>query len=186
MECNNCDRKTPDHNSENRSCENREGCSDKKDCGSGRSTNYNMNRNSNCNMNQNMNCNMNYSTNRSSNNMGRNTNCSMNRSSNNMGRNMNCDMNRSSNNMNQNMNRRSSSNMNYSTNRNSDSECRCKMTQFMSEGCNRGNEPVDTMNPGMGFVPWQEWKNVYNIEKGLERGTIFEELDKPYLGRPME
>ena len=49
-----------------------------------------------------------------------------------------------------------------------------------------GNEHVDKMAPGMAFVPWQEWKDVYDMEKGLERGTIFEELDKPYLGRPIK
>ena len=35
----------------------------------------------------------------------------------------------------------------------------------------------------MAYVPWQNWKKIYDIEKGFSRGTIFEELDKPFLGR---
>lgn len=180
MECNNCDRKTPDRNYNNRNIESRGGCSEKNDCGSGRNVNCNMSRNSNYNMNRSTNRNMNRSMNKS-------MNCNMNRcSNNNMNRSMNCNMNRSNN---CNMNRRLNSNMSYNSSRNiannSDNECNCEMKSVMNEGCDRGNEPVDKMNPGMAFVPWQEWKDVYDMEKGLERGTIFEELDKPYLGRPI-
>lgn len=35
----------------------------------------------------------------------------------------------------------------------------------------------------MAYVPWQEFKNLYPAEKGLCRGTIFEELDKPFEGK---
>lgn len=34
----------------------------------------------------------------------------------------------------------------------------------------------------MAYVPWQEWQNIYEAEKGFHRGTIFEELDKPFCG----
>ena len=34
----------------------------------------------------------------------------------------------------------------------------------------------------MAYVPWQEWRNLYETEKGFHRGTIFAELDKPFLG----
>ena len=54
------------------------------------------------------------------------------------------------------------------------------------DGCNPGNEPVDKMGIGMGYVPWQEWKNIFNLEEGLENGTIFADLCKPYLGRPVK
>lgn len=160
MECNHCDRKTP-------------GC--------------NMNRNSNCNMNPRMNWNMNRNTNS---NMNRNSGCNTNSR-------MNCNMNRNTNsNMNWNMGRNTNCNMNH---RNNDKECNderrnvkkddkhcCEMKCIKDEGCDRGNEPVDKMKPGMGFVPWQEWRDVFCIEDGLEKGTIFEELHKPYLGRPVE
>ena len=34
----------------------------------------------------------------------------------------------------------------------------------------------------MAYTPWQEWKNIYKAEKAFQRGTIFEELDKPFGG----
>ena len=34
----------------------------------------------------------------------------------------------------------------------------------------------------MAYVPWQEWRSVYEVEKGLHCGTIFEELFKPFQG----
>ena len=67
--------------------------------------------------------------------------------------------------------------------------------QFMSgtiqsgrrfDGCNPVNAPVDQMTIGMGYVPWQKWQNIYDMDEGIKRGTIFEELDKPYIGRPVK
>ena len=34
----------------------------------------------------------------------------------------------------------------------------------------------------MAYVPWQEWRSIYEAEKGLCCGTIFEELYKPFCG----
>lgn len=34
----------------------------------------------------------------------------------------------------------------------------------------------------MAYVPWQEWREIYDIEKGFCCGTIFRELYKPFLG----
>lgn len=34
----------------------------------------------------------------------------------------------------------------------------------------------------MAYVPWQQWRAIYEVEKGFHRGTIFEELDKPFKG----
>ena len=33
----------------------------------------------------------------------------------------------------------------------------------------------------MAYVPWQYFTNVYEPDKALETGTIFPELDKPFL-----
>jgi len=38
------------------------------------------------------------------------------------------------------------------------------------------------MSLAMAYVPWQEWRNIYKAEKAFQRGTIFEELDKPFRG----
>lgn len=35
---------------------------------------------------------------------------------------------------------------------------------------------------GMAYVPFQTWVNVYEPSVGFERGTIFEALDKPFIG----
>ena len=35
---------------------------------------------------------------------------------------------------------------------------------------------------GMAYVPYQKWQNIYDAEVALERATIFEDLDKPFLG----
>lgn len=34
----------------------------------------------------------------------------------------------------------------------------------------------------MAYIPMQKWQEIYEAEVGLERGTIFSELDKPWLG----
>ena len=36
---------------------------------------------------------------------------------------------------------------------------------------------------GMGYVPWQDFRNLYDPEKSLHAGTMFIELDKPFIGR---
>lgn len=43
-------------------------------------------------------------------------------------------------------------------------------------------DELGSMPLAMAYVPWQEWRNIYEAEKALCRGTIFEELDKPFCG----
>ncbi|MGN0383280.1 MAG: spore coat associated protein CotJA [Eubacterium sp.] len=54
-----------------------------------------------------------------------------------------------------------------------------KLSQQYSSPC----EANDSMAIGMAYVPWQQWSNVYEIEKGFCIGTIFPDLNKPFLGR---
>ena len=35
----------------------------------------------------------------------------------------------------------------------------------------------------MAYVPWQTWQEIYDVEKALQRGTIFCQLDKPFSGK---
>lgn len=49
--------------------------------------------------------------------------------------------------------------------------------------CGVRNDVLDVLPIAMAYVPWQDWKCLYDIDKGFQRGTIFEELDKPFLGR---
>ena len=57
--------------------------------------------------------------------------------------------------------------------------CGCMKT----DGCDIGTEHVDHMAPGMCYVPWQKWQNIYKPENALCAGTIFQELDLAFLGR---
>lgn len=42
---------------------------------------------------------------------------------------------------------------------------------------------IDTFPVAMAYVPWQYWDVTYEPDKALQIGTIFPELDKPFLGR---
>lgn len=35
----------------------------------------------------------------------------------------------------------------------------------------------------MAYVPWQEWRSLYEAEKGFRCGTIFTELDLAFQGK---
>lgn len=36
---------------------------------------------------------------------------------------------------------------------------------------------------GMSYVPWQNWNKIYRSDIAIDRGTIFQELDLPFLGQ---
>lgn len=48
--------------------------------------------------------------------------------------------------------------------------------------CDKQSENIQNFPIAMAYVPWQKWKKVYNDDVGLERGTIFPELDLPFMG----
>lgn len=48
--------------------------------------------------------------------------------------------------------------------------------------CDNQSEDIQNFPIAMAYVPWQKWKKVYNDDVGLERGTIFPELDLPFMG----
>ena len=52
----------------------------------------------------------------------------------------------------------------------------CYKREHDAYGC--GQYPI-----GMGYVPWQAFKDIYDMERGLNAGTIFAELEKPFMGR---
>lgn len=41
------------------------------------------------------------------------------------------------------------------------------------------NQPVSL---AMAYVPYQQWRELYEKTVGFQRGTIFKELDKPFIG----
>lgn len=40
---------------------------------------------------------------------------------------------------------------------------------------------IDSFPIAMAYVPWQTWENIYEADMGLKQGTIFKELDKPFV-----
>lgn len=61
-----------------------------------------------------------------------------------------------------------------------DSECSMCTETHTDNYCT--HDLLSGMPIAMAYVPWQEWRNLYSAEKALCRGTIFEELDKPFCG----
>ena len=47
--------------------------------------------------------------------------------------------------------------------------------------CRIPRDPLEHMTLAMAYVPWQHFKTTYELDKALETGTIFPELDKPFL-----
>ncbi len=69
---------------------------------------------------------------------------------------------------------------------------RYSSSEYMRRGQNMQPCPAPSSQPcpppspwviAMAYVPWQEWQNLYEPDKGLRYGTIFEDLDKPFKGR---
>ena len=50
------------------------------------------------------------------------------------------------------------------------------------EGGNMQVEKNEHLPIAMAYVPRQTWQKIYEKDKGFMRGTIFEELDKPFKG----
>lgn len=51
-------------------------------------------------------------------------------------------------------------------------------------GCGGTPEPAyirPEYVPGMAYVPWQYFTTVYETDRALEAGTLFPELDKPFM-----
>ena len=48
---------------------------------------------------------------------------------------------------------------------------------------NLGNQPLDQLPLAMAYVPMQSWTTTYELDTALEKGTIFPDLDLPFLGR---
>lgn len=59
-----------------------------------------------------------------------------------------------------------------------DSQCgrrtRTGVSPFLTEN-------IDQFPVAMAYVPWQQWRQIYSMDVALVRGTIFQELDKPFL-----
>ena len=58
------------------------------------------------------------------------------------------------------------------------------MEQFVPYTCpSYTGAPGQDFPIGMGYVPWQQWQQTYPLEKGFQQGTIFPDLDLPFVMR---
>lgn len=76
-----------------------------------------------------------------------------------------------------------------------DCDCKCSATKgegicgvesmyqemVKSDACGCNDMPGKAL--AMAYVPWQSWKNLYEICEGFSKGTIFKELDLDFYGR---
>ena len=57
--------------------------------------------------------------------------------------------------------------------------CACRM-----DGCPDTHDFFPSDIPlAMAYVKWQKWQDIYEPCKSLRSGTLFQELDKPFLGK---
>ena len=57
----------------------------------------------------------------------------------------------------------------------------CRKQTMAAQGSSRA--ALQSMPLAMAYVPWQYWGQIYEPEKALQCGTIFSELNKPFLGK---
>lgn len=64
-------------------------------------------------------------------------------------------------------------------------DCRCRrcMPQQSCMPPQKREGFPDHFPVGMTYVPWQTWNQIYDFDKALQQGTLFPELDKPFIGR---
>lgn len=66
-----------------------------------------------------------------------------------------------------------------------DSGCACSRrmpSAFPSSDCALTVSERERSFPiGMGYVPIQSWQGTYPLEQGFRRGTMFPELDLPFM-----
>lgn len=57
----------------------------------------------------------------------------------------------------------------------------CQSRETRCTPCN--SDPLSKMPLAMAYVPWQTFHHTFEPCKGLQMGTIFPELCKPFCGR---
>lgn len=48
--------------------------------------------------------------------------------------------------------------------------------------CNRDTESAGNFALAMAYVPMQHFHNIYELDEAMQHGTIFPELNKPFMG----
>ncbi|NBI84941.1 spore coat associated protein CotJA [Lachnospiraceae bacterium] len=61
---------------------------------------------------------------------------------------------------------------------------RCGRSSYpATDTCSKTPWHMDNYALAMAYVPMQKFKNLYELDEGLQHGTIFPELNKPFMGR---
>ena len=58
----------------------------------------------------------------------------------------------------------------------------CNQRERMPRSCNSSYD-LSNLPLGMAYVPWQYFHTVYDVDKAINYGTIFPELNKPFYGK---
>lgn len=62
-----------------------------------------------------------------------------------------------------------------------------KFAEFFAEKAERpvgfSKTPLDELPLTMTYTPMQKFRELYNEAEALDRGTLFQELDKPFCGK---
>lgn len=74
------------------------------------------------------------------------------------------------------------SSMPMASNTSCNCSCNCNPCNCVDNADSIQNDALRGMPLGMGYVPWQHWECVYNVDEGLSKGTIFPSLDLPFYG----
>ena len=68
---------------------------------------------------------------------------------------------------------------NYRTNATTCTACRPMPLPALPPKC----DLAEKVSLAMAYVQWQVWQDIYEAEKGFHCGTIFQELNMPFLGK---
>lgn len=60
-------------------------------------------------------------------------------------------------------------------------DCGCRNNVQDKHHCR--HDALEDLPIAMAYVPWQKWRDVCEVCKGFQKGTIFEELVKPFYGK---
>ena len=72
--------------------------------------------------------------------------------------------------------------MPYNNYRQSQTPC-CANAVHTGDSCMMDRDTYKNKSLAMAYVPWQTWRDIYDAEKGFHCGTIFQELNLPFLGK---
>lgn len=60
---------------------------------------------------------------------------------------------------------------------------RCGRTSYsVPDTCGKKSWPMENFALAMAYVPMQKFKSLYELDEALQHGTIFPELNKPFMG----